>query len=173
MLYVYVQQEVTIKPVYVSLDHLIGLLLMNCIMILTLMRLQLVILSNRWLKSSMSDISKLKYAQGISVYFLLSFSLKSTTCIYFVTSKATGACMHIFTSPNTIRIWRNRILFPLCIWCYLIILYKSLWPFCSRNWGILMNIIVNSTRVWFMCSWNLYCETSSIVCHYLLWKMND
>ena len=89
---------------YVSLDHLIGLLLMNYIMILTLMRLQLEILSNRWLQSSMSDISKLKYAQGISVHFLLSFSLKSTTCIYFVTSKATGACMHTFTSPNTIRI---------------------------------------------------------------------
>ena len=93
----------------------------------------MVILSNRWLQSSMSDISKLKYAQGISVHFLLSFSLKSTTCIYFVTSKVTGACMHTFTSPNTIRIWRNRILFPLCIWCYLIILYKSLWPFCSGN----------------------------------------
>ena len=113
----------------------------------------MVILSNRWLQSSMSDISKLKYAQGISVHFLLSFSLKSTTCIYFVTSKATGACMHTFTFPNTIRIWRNRILFPLCIWCYLIILYKSLWPFCSRNWGILMNIIVNSKRVWFTCGW--------------------
>ena len=133
----------------------------------------MVILSNRWLQSSMSDISKLKHAQGISVHFLLSFSLISTICIYFVTSKATGACMHNFTFPKTIRIWRNRILFPLCIWCYLIILYKSLWPFCSGNWGILMNIIVNSTRVWFMCSWNLYLDTSSIVCCYLLWKMND
>ena len=38
MLYVYVQQEVTIKPIYVSLDHLIGLLLMNNIMIMMLMR---------------------------------------------------------------------------------------------------------------------------------------
>ena len=86
----------------------------------------MVILSNRWLQSSMSDISKLKYAQGISVHFLLSFSLISTICIYFVTSKATGACMHNFTFPKTIRIWRNRILFPLCIWCYLIILYCGL-----------------------------------------------
>ena len=135
----------------------------------------MVILSNRWLQSSMSDISKLKYAQGISVHFLLSFSLISTICIYFVTSKATGACMHNFTFPKTIRIWRNRILFPLCIWCYLIIFYKSLWPFCSRNWGIFMNIIANSTRVWFMCNWNLYCKTPAqlyaVIC-YGKWMIN-
>ena len=134
----------------------------------------MVILSNRWLQSSMSDISKLKHAQGISEFtsFWASVSnqqLASTV----VTSKATGACMHNFTFPKTVRIWRNRILFPLCIWCYLIILYKSLWPFCSRNWGIFMNIIANSTRVWFMCNWNLYLDTSSIVCCYLLWKVND
>ena len=146
MLYVYVQQEVTIKPIYVSLDYLIGLLLMNYIIILTLMRLQLEILSNRWLQSSMSDISKLKYAQGISVSFLLSFSLKSTTCTYFVTSKVTGACMHTLTFPNTKRIWQNRILFPyICMWWYLTILYTSLWLFASRNWSILVNIIMNST----------------------------
>ena len=39
MLYVYVQQEVTIKPIYVSLDHLIGVFsLMDNMMILKLMR---------------------------------------------------------------------------------------------------------------------------------------
>ena len=134
----------------------------------------MVILSNRWLQSSMAVISVNVNMSRVSQFTSFSASVSNQELAStFVTSKAAGACMHSFTFPNTIRIWRKRILFPLCIWCYLIILCKSLWPFCSRNWGILMNIIVNSTRVWFMCGWNLYLDTSSIVCCYLLWKMND
>ena len=38
---------------------------------------------------------KLKYAQGISVHFLLSFSLKSTTCICFCYFKSYW-CMYVY-----------------------------------------------------------------------------
>ena len=36
---------------------------------------------------------------------------------------------------------------PLCMWCVLTILYKSWWLSASRNWSILVNIIMNSTQV--------------------------
>ena len=86
----------------------------------------MIILSNRWLQSSMIVISVNVNMSRVSQFtsFWASVSNQELAST-FVTLKAAGACMHTFTFPNTIRIWRNRILFPLCVWCYIIILLTN------------------------------------------------
>ena len=91
-----VQQEVTIKPIYVSLDHLIRVFsLMDNMMILMLMRVHGNFVQQMVTKFNDCDFSKCKYVQGISVHFLLSFSLKSRTCIYFCYFKSCW-CMYAY-----------------------------------------------------------------------------
>ena len=53
-----------------------------------------------WLK-----IIKCSIPSYISVHFLFSISLKSSTCI---PQKATGVCTHTFTFPHIIRIWIKK-----------------------------------------------------------------
>ena len=69
------------------------------------------------------DFSKCKYVQGISVHFLLSFSLKSRTCIYFCYFKSCW-CMYAYLylskhnkdlkKQNSIPLYASGVIYILC-----------------------------------------------------------
>ena len=69
--------------------------LMNNMMILMLMRVHGNFVQQMVTKFNGCDFSKCKYVQGISVHFLLCFSLKSRTCIYFCYFKSCW-CMYAY-----------------------------------------------------------------------------
>ena len=68
---------------------------MNNKMILMLMRVHGNFVQQMVTKFNDYDFSKCKYVQGISVHFLLNFSLKSRTCIYFCYFKSCW-CMYAY-----------------------------------------------------------------------------
>ena len=74
--FICIEQEITIKPIYVSLDHPTGFF--SYMMILMLLTVQGDIVQQ--IATKLNDCVRL-YTQGIYVHFLFSISLESSTCM--------------------------------------------------------------------------------------------